>query len=281
VIAARGVILAAALAASWRMAGAARAADGCPEPWEGAAGPLPGGTGPSDFGATPEACGASETSARLRTSVTTADAAPDFYRSITSGLTLRTRKTIHTSGWLSFAFDAVTHRYIDNGGLASSGFSLGPPTLGYHRTVFGAPALAAAVHVRALLPLDSARANSLATGLEIGGGIRAPVSPRMVLDGGVALVAPSEIGAGQVHARFVNVALAEVWYSPRAAVALGAGASAVSELAPKPALVTIAPRAATRIALRNRFWLGALVELPVAGRDRTDVVASLTVGYMP
>jgi hypothetical protein len=279
VIEARGPLLAAAVAASWLMAGATRAAEGCPEPWEGAAGPLPGGAGPSDFGATPEACGASETSARLRTSVAMADPAPDFYRSVTSGLTLRMRKTIHTSGWLSFAFDAITHRYIFNGGLASSGWSLGPPTLGYHRTVLASPALAAAVHVRALLPLDTARTNSLATGLEIGGGIRATVTPRTVLDGGVALMAPAEIGAGQVHTRFANVALAEVWYSPRAAVALGAGAAAVSEVAPKPALLTIAPRATTRIALRNRFWLAALVELPV--RDRTDVAASLTVGYMP
>jgi hypothetical protein len=282
VTAARAVSLSMTLAAaSWIAAGPARAAEGCPEVWEGAAGPLPGGTGPADFGATPEACGASETSARLRAAVVMAPSMPDHYRSLASVLTLRTRKTIGASSWLSFAFDAIGHRYVENGGLVSARFSLGPPTVGYHRTVFAAPALAGAVHVRALLPLDTARTNSFATGLEIGGGARAAVTQRTALDGGVALVAPTEISAGQVHARFAGVALAEGWYSPRAAVALGAGAAAVIEVAPAPVLVTIAPRAAARIALRNRFWLAALLELPVAGRDRTDLVAALTVGYMP
>jgi hypothetical protein len=280
--AARGLVVATALIALPAVTSApVRAADGCAEPWQGAVGPLPGGSGPADFGATPEACGVSETSARLRVGVVMASAMPDFYRSLTSGIMLRTRKTLDTSSWLSFAFDAVNHRYIENAGLESNMFSLGPPTLGYHRSVFASPALASAVHVRALLPLDTARANSFAAGLEIGGGLRATLTPRTVIDGGVALVAPADIGAGQVHARFVNVALAEAWYSPRAALALGAGAAAVSEFAPTPALVTIAPRLAARIALRKQFWLAVLVEAPVAGRDRTDFIGSLTVGYIP
>jgi hypothetical protein len=274
--------MSAALFAAWETTSTnARAADGCPETWEGAAGPLPGGIGPADFGATPEACGASEMSARLRGSLLVARSMPDFYGSVLTGIMLRTRKTVGTSSWLSFAFDAINHRYINNGGLASSGFSLGPPTLGYHRALYVSGAMATAVHVRALLPLDTARANSFATGLEIGGGLRAPVTPRSVIDGGLALVAPTTVGAGQIHARFVTVALAEAWYSPRPAIALGVGAAAEAEVAPDPTLVTVAPRLTTRVALRKQFWLAALVEMPVAGRDRTDLVASLTLGYLP
>jgi hypothetical protein len=224
-------------------------------------------------------------SARLRAGLLVASDMPDYYGSLLTGLMLRIRKSIGPSSWLSLAFDALNHRYINNGGLASSGFSLGPPTIGFHRALVASPAMAAAVHVRALLPLDTARANSVATGLELGGAVRTPLGPRFAIDGGLSLVAPTAIGAGQVHTRFTTVALAEAWYSPRPAIALGAGAVVETEVAPTPDLVTVAPRVTTRVALRHRFWLAALVELPLVGQgvtnDRTDLVASLSLGYLP
>jgi hypothetical protein len=46
-------------------------------------------------------------------------------------------------------------------------------------------------------------------------------------------------------------------------------------------LVSFAPRLAARFALRRRFWAAALVELPVAGSDRTDLIAALYAGFTP
>jgi len=258
-----------------------RAAGPCPEVWEGAAGPLPGGVGPADFGTTPEACGSSDMSARVRGTLLVAPSMPDYFGSATGAVLLRMRKPIAASSWLSVAFDALTYRYVNNAGLASSAFSLGPPTVAYHQGLSVSPALAAAVHVRALLPLDTARANSIATGLEIGGSLRAPLAARWVLDGGAALAAPAEIGGGQVHARFTPVALAELWYAPRAPLAVAAGGMVEAQIAPTVAVGTVVPRLAVRAALRSRFWLAGLLEVPVAGSDRTDLVASLFLGYSP
>ena len=83
---------------------------------------------------------------------------------------------------------------------------------------------AMSLYARVLLPLDTARQNSVATGLELGSSLRMPAGARWVIDGGLALAAPAEIVGGQTHLRFEPAALAEAWLRLRPGVALCGGA---------------------------------------------------------
>jgi hypothetical protein len=259
-------------------AGGARAADVCPPAGGPAAGPLAGGTGPADFGAIPEACPVGDATLRLRGALLVAAGMPDYFGSIISDAMLRARRRVSARGWLSLALDVVDFRYINNGGLASTGFAFGPATLGYYQTVYATPSTTTAAYARALLPVDTARQNGTETGLELGGSLRVPVGTRAVADGGLALTAPLDITAGQLHGRLEPVLLAEAWLALNPTVALGGGASAKAELAPTATFLTVVPRLSGRWALPHRIWLALLLEVPVAGTDRTDFVGSLFGG---
>ena len=269
--------------AVWAGAGAARpcraAADGCPSLWEGAAGPLPGGTGPADFGAIPNPCRADELVFRLRTALLSAPSMPDYYGSLIESAMFRFQWVLSRESWLSLAADAITYRYVDSGGLVGSSWSAGPPTVAYYRTLATTTASEAAGYVRILLPLDSARSSGFEAGLELGASVRTRLGPRFALDGGLALTAPVDLIAGEAHGWLEPAGLAEAWYSPRPAAALAVGVTGKAELAPDAALLTLAARITGRVALRRGLWLALLVEVPVVGTDRTDLVGSLFLGY--
>jgi len=260
---------------------AAAAPASCPKQNDPAAGPLPGGTGPADFGAVPEACGATDLSLRVRGALLIASAMPDYTGSFVGTTTLRGRALLGERSTLSFAADVFTYRYVNNASLASQGASAGPATAAFHQTFEIGTATATSLYARVLLPLDTARGNGVETGLELGGSLRARAGSRAVLDGGVALAAPADIVGGQIHARLQPIALAEAWVRLRPWVALAGGAELRLTAAPELDLVTIAPRLAARFAVRRRFWAAALVEVPVAGSDRTDLIAALHAGFTP
>ena len=270
-----GAALAVALLAA---AGSARADAICPPAGQGAWGPLAGGTGPADFGAIPEACPASDVALRARGALLVAAGIPDFFGSILADAMLRARRPIGAQGWLTLAVDVVDFRYVNNGGLASTGWSFGPATVGYDRSVYTTATTTTAAYARVLLPLDTARQNGAETGLELGGAARARPGTSAIADSGLALTAPLDITAGQLHGRLEPVMLAEVWVPVRPAVALGAGAGAKLELAPTPTFITAVPRLSGRFRLAHRFWMALLLELPLVGTDRTDFIGSLFGG---
>jgi hypothetical protein len=259
-------------------------ADGCPARWEAASGPLPGGTEPmqpADFGAIPEACPGSDLSMRLRSSLLDDSDAPGFFGDVLTDVMARARRRIGAHGWLSLAVDLFSARYVDDAGLASTGLSFGPPTIGYYQGLLATPRAALALYARALRPLDTARQSGIATGLELGGSGRARLGRRWSFDGGLAVTAPAEVVAGQAHGRLEPVALAEAWFSPRPALALFAGGMLRVEVAPDLTLLTVVPRAGLRAALRRSLWLAFVAEAPVAGTDRTNLIASLFLGWSP
>jgi hypothetical protein len=259
----------------------AAAPDACPTENDPAAGPLAGGIGPADFGAVPEACGATDASLRLRGALTVASTMPDYYGSFLGATTLRGRYQVAERSTLSFAADVFNYRYLNNAGLASHVVSVGPATAGFLQTFSIGTAAATALYARVLLPLDSARHNGIETGLELGGSLRARAGSRVVIDGGLALPAPLVIAGGQAHGRLEPVALAEAWLRLRPWVALGGGASLRLQAAPDFYLASTAPRVAARFALRRRFWAALLLEFPVSGTDRTDLIAGLYAGFTP
>jgi hypothetical protein len=260
---------------------AAVAAGICARDADGAAGPLLGGTGPADFGAVPEACGATDGLVRLRGALLIASTMPDYYGSIFAGATLRGRYQLAAHTTLSLAADIFDFRYVNNGGLGARGASAGPATVGVQQMFpLGAQQGALALYARALLPLDSARQNGIETGLELGGALRLQAGARFMIDGGVALAAPLDIAGGQSHLRLEPVALAETWLRLGPSVALCGGATLRVDASPSFELGTLVPRLGARFSVRRRWWGAALVEVPVAGADRTDLIAGIYAGFV-
>jgi hypothetical protein len=268
-------------------AGAARAAlaDGaCPGRFEAAAGPLAGGSEidqPADFGAVPEACPGSDLSLRLRGELLDASGAPDFSGRIITGATARARRRIGARGAISIVVDFVTYRYVNDAGLAGTGASFGPATVGYHLTLATTARTAVAAYARALLPIDTSRHNGGETGLELGAAARARLGRRWLADGGVSLAGPLFVTAGVARGAFDPGALAELWFAPAPAFALFGGGSLRLEAAPTFALISLVPRLGLRAALSRGLWLGFLAEAPLAGQDHTNVVASIFLGWTP
>ena len=110
--------------------------------------------------------------------------------------------------------------------------SAGPATAAFHQMFVVGAETAMSLYARVLLPLDSARQNGVATGLELGSSLRMPAGARWVIDGGVALTAPAEITGGQTHVRFEPAALAEAWLRLRPGLALCGGAHVRLGVAP-------------------------------------------------
>jgi hypothetical protein len=274
-------IVAAAAAAASLAAPVVRAEQACAGAPRAIAGPLPGGTAPADFATVADPCGASDLTLRLRGAFLIAPDMPDYFGSILSDAMLRARLVVASGGWLSFALDLVNYHYVNNAGLAASGASVGPATIGYHQTVYGTERGAVTGYARALLPVDSARENGIETGLEIGAAARGMLTGRLALAGGLGLSAPVAVVGGQAHGRLEPVAAVELWFAPTPRLGMFVGGTTRAQVLPEAFLVSLVPRAGARLALGRRLWLGPLVEVPVVGRDRTDFIASLFLGYGP
>ena len=268
-------------------AGAARAdlaGGACPGRFEAAAGPLAGGTEaaqPADFGAVAETCPGSELSLRLRGELFDGSAAPDFEGRIVASGTVRARRRINARSGIPIALDLLTYQYVNNAGLAATEASFGPATVAYHLVLANGTRGAVAAYARALLPIATGRQSGVETGLELGASGRARLGRRWLADGGVSLAGPLVVIGGQAHGQLQPAALAELWFAPKPAFALFAGGGLRSEVAPTLTLLSVAPRAGMRSALAHGLWVAFLAEVPVAGDDRTNVIASVFVGWSP
>ncbi len=278
--------LAAALASAalFLAARPVRAQPGCAPAADAASTPLAGGTttfNPADFGSVPEICPAGEATLRLRGELVDASGAPDFFGRVVGSATVHARRVVTPRTWVGLSIDLVDYRYVNDAGLAASGPSFGPATLGFHWTALERGRTALAVHTRLLLPLDTARQSGVEAGLEVGAAARAALPRRFTVDGGVTLAGPVDFVAGQAHGQLRPNLLAEAWWSRSARLAFFAGLAATLEAAPDPALRLLAPRAGLRGGLRHHLWLAFLAEAPVAGTDRTTVIASAFLGWSP
>jgi hypothetical protein len=255
----------------------------CTEAARAQGGPLAGGTDAADFGAIPEACSGTDLGLRLRGTALVASANPDFFGAVVATSTLRLRQRLTRSSriWLTLAADLLTYRYVVNGPVASQGFGFGPPTVGLHRALGEWPRTATAVYGRALLPLDTARSSGVRTGLELGltGRRQLGTTGRAGVQGGVAMIAPFVVVAGQTHTVFEPVALLEAWFAPRPRLGLSAGLSVRAEVSPDPTFLTLAARVAARLALRHGLAAAMLLEVPVTGEDRTDLISAFYLGW--
>jgi hypothetical protein len=255
----------------------------CGDPRASDGGPLPAGINAADFGAIPESCPGNDLTLRLRATALVASSMPDYYGAVTATSTLRLRHRLGRSArtWLSLAADVSTYRYVVNAVVVSDGFSFGPPTLGLHRALGDGELTTATVYARVLLPPDTAMQSGVRVGFELGGTGRRILghSGRSGVQGGAALLAPVLVVAGQTHGALQPVALAELWYATSPRFAMFAGLEGRAEITPDPTLLTLAPRVAFRRALPRGLGLAGLVQVPVVGQDRTDVVVAFFLGW--
>jgi hypothetical protein len=269
------------------MSGRIALADGssCGASFDAATNSLIGGATtftPADFGSIPEVCPAGEAWLRLRGELVDASGAPDFFGRVVGSATVHARHRVTSRSWVSLSIDLLDVRYVNNAGLATTSPSFGPATIGFHWNAVDRARGALAVYGRALLPIDTARQSGVEAGLEAGVSARAPLRHRLAVDGGVALLAPVDVTAGQAHGRVRTSLLAEGWWSASPRFALLIGLGTMLDLAPAADLVTLVPRAGLRGAVgRHHLWLAFLAEVPVAGYDKTTVVASGFLGWSP
>jgi hypothetical protein len=273
-----------ALACAWVCAAAGPASAAvCGEPRRADGGPLPAGIDAADFGAIPETCPGTDLGLRLRATVLVASSMPDYYGALTASSMLRLRHRLGRAGrtWLSLAADVSTYRYVANAVAVSDGFSFGPPTLGLHRALGEGERTAASVYARMLLPLDTAYQSGVRLGFELGGTGRRALgrTGKAGLQGGVALLSPVLVVAGQTHAALRTAALAEVWYATSPRFAMFAGVEGRTEITPSADLLAVAPRVAFRRELPQGLQLAVLAQVPVVGQDRTDLVFGAYLTY--
>jgi hypothetical protein len=273
------------LAAGGARPARAQTAGSCGASFDAATNPLMGGTTnftPADFGSIPEVCPGAEVWLRLRGELVDASGAPDFFGRLIGSATLRARHRVTARSWLSLSIDLFDYAYVNNAGLATTAASFGPATIGYHWTALDRPDGALAVYGRALLPIDTARQSSVQGGVELGVSARAPLSHGLAIDGGVALPLRGTLTGGQARAFLRTSLLAEGWWAASPRFAVLAGLSALFDLAPTVDMVAVAPRAGLRAAVgRHHLWLAFLAEAPVAGFDRTNLIASGFLGWSP
>ena len=263
------------VAAVLLLPGLARAQDGPCDAGLIDAGVLLAGPNAADFGQIPEACPGTDLFARLRGELLVDK--DDFYGVITGGLTLRGRWSFAPGWYLSGALDAATLRYPINAVVTSTGVGFGPATLGLHRAFFIRKA-AITPYLRFLLPPNTARHYGFTAGGELGGSAQVRLLPRLSLRGGLSAPATLTVIGGGGHGIFAPSGLLEGAYLIKEWFAVSAGAAARVQAAPHAALSALAARASARIATRGGWHVALAADVPVAGKDRTDLTASIFVG---
>lgn len=244
-------------------------------------GTLPVGNAGADFGTVPEACVGTDVWLRARGSLLVAADAPDFNGSVAAAGNVRLRFALGPRWMASAAVDVATFRFVQNAVVSSTSLDAGPATLGLSRSLIASPRWALAAYSRALLPFDTARAYGATFGGELGATTIWIARPGLGLQGGAGFSAPVTIVAGQTHAALGSTLVAEAWASgPRLAGILGAFGRFPFVPASTRTL-SIGARTGVRAALGRRFWLAAIAEIPLAGGDRTDLLAALFLGFTP
>jgi hypothetical protein len=132
--------------------------------------------------------------------------------------------------------------------------------------------------LRFLLPPNTARHHGYTVGGEVGGSAQARLLPRLSLRGGLAAPATLTVIGGGGHGIFAPSGLLEGAFLVKEWFALAAGAAARVQAAPRAHLAALAARASARIATRGGWHVALAGDVPLAGKDRTDVTISIFVG---
>lgn len=234
--------------------------------------------GPADFGMIPEACPAS--SLTLDAGGVIAVDRENYYGSILVAGSLRGRLTLPRGPWVSIYVPGAEYRFVANASLQPSSFDVGAGAVGAHFPVRLHRSVQIAPYARVLLPTESIFNNATRTGWELGSALVWDAHRMVEVVGGVTLPLFVTFVGPEAKPRLMPAATADVGFRPARWFTLAGGLALRLAADEDDTLEALDARG----ALRFYPWRGLLVELsgafPVAGRDRTDAAAFLSLGWI-
>lgn len=232
----------------------------------------------ADLGAIPEACPNSSLTADARMDI--ALDVENYYGSVLASGTLRGRVALPRGPWISIYVPGVEYRLVANASLQPTSLDVGAGSIGGHFPLLATDELQLAPYARVLLPTETIYVNATRTGWELGTALTWNAHRMLELVGGVALPLTATFVGSETRVRFLPAAAVDLNFRPARWFTLAAGLGLRVEAEGEDAFEAFEPRA----ALRFYPWRGMLIELsgafPFVGRDRTDVAAFLSLGWI-
>ena len=224
----------------------------------------------ADFGAAAEACG--RTSLALESRASLLDASDEFYGQIYLNTSLRGTLALSKRVWLSLLVPGLEYRFVANATIDTSVLSLGGGAGGIHVSLVEWERSALAVYGRILIPSETIFQQATRLGVEPGLSFLHAMHPMFTLHANLALSSLFTFQAGQARPFFSPSLSGDLAFRPVRALSVAAGINApFSDAFDARMQLGLYPAGQLAIALS--------LALPLVGRDRTDAVAGVSIGW--
>lgn len=236
-------------------------------------------TGPADLGMIGEACAATSVAMDARMSLTLAT--EEFYGGLVATATARARMQIGDIAWLSAVLPGYQYRLLANATVTATSSDLGPGSLGAHVVFLRGDWFQVTPHVRFLLPTETVYQHGTRLGVDLGVSALFHAHDQVEILAGAAFPMTSVYLGGKQLTTFVPNLAADVTWHPLPWLAVAAGLGV--RLAPHggdDAFESLDPRFGLRFYALDHLLIEVTAVAPVAGRDRTDAAAFLSLGWV-
>lgn len=234
--------------------------------------------GPAGLGSIPSSCGADEAAITLDGSALIA--IDDFYGVLKVGAAVRGRLRLDDRNWISFGIPGLDYRYSANASVDVATLDVGAGALGWHHRVVARDQLALSPYVRVLVPTESVYRNARRWGFDQGLAVTWQPSALLALSGGTSFPFLAVVSGSRAHTSLVPTATADAVVTPWPPFAAVAGMSLRLRAGRDAGLESFDPRVGLRLHLVGHVELELGAAFPIGGRDRTDVIGGLYVGWV-
>lgn len=257
---------------------AAHAGDACTSQQPEAGVPIRLLIGPAALGTVPEACAANEVALQSWGAVLIA--ANEFYGSLDAGGAPVGRFVLPGGSWVSVFLPGFEYRFVANASIEAEAKSLSGSSLGWHVPLSVSRRVQIAPFARVLFPSETVYHRATRFGFDEGIAAVWRIRPFLELTGGYSMPVLLTVNRPTVYSVLLPTAAADLAFEPWRFFAVVAGASIRLRSGDTPPFESFDPRA----ALRFYPFRGSRIELaaaaPLFGRDRTDLLAAISMGYV-
>lgn len=225
----------------------------------------------------PEVCPA--TAIALAGGVTALIATDEFYGTLGARTGLTLRLAVSENAWLSVAPPGLDYLYSANATVEASRLEVSGAFLGYHVSFLLPGELRLTPYAKVLLPFESAYAHARRFGTEWGASAAWQWLAQLHLLGGVSFPLLMTDSGGEPLVDFGPQLTADVEYRPVTWLSAVGGLGARAQWGDHAGFEAIDVRGALRGAFSDGGYVDLGVALPAFGNDRTDLAASLQVGW--
>lgn len=234
--------------------------------------------GPGGLGTVPEACGADEAS--IVAGGAALVAVEDFYGLLSASFALRARWRFDERTWVSLQFPGLDFRYSANATVDVSSLDIGAGALGLHRTMIAGPLVAVTPYVRVLIPTETVYQHARRWGFDQGLSAVWRPSSNVELSGGTSVPFYDVVDGTHDLASLIPTATADLALMPWPVFAGVLGASVRVRSGRDGGFESLDPRAGLRLHVAGHLEIELAAAFPLGGRDRTDVIAGLYIGWV-